>query len=143
MKPEKNLPNQTRGSAGTEPTFSIGQLSDEFEVTHRTIRFYEDEGLITPARRGTTRIYSASDRARLGLILRGKRLGFSIAEIKEFLDLYSVDENHAEQLRYAYDKAKERLIMLDRQMTDLEQTRMELQVILTQMEAQMGALGKG
>lgn len=124
-----------RGAA--EPVFSIGQLAEAFGVTHRTIRFYEDEGLVSPTRRGTTRIYSATDRARLALILRGKRLGFSIAEIKEFLDLYDVDENQIEQMRYALDKARERLMQLNQQMLDLKQTRDELSEMIDQLETHL------
>ncbi|MBV6633014.1 MAG: MerR family DNA-binding transcriptional regulator [Alphaproteobacteria bacterium] len=122
-----------RGLAGVSSTdrqtFSIGQLAQEFEVTHRTIRFYEDEGLLTPARRGTTRIYSTTDRGRLALILRGKRLGFSIAEIKEFLDLYEVDEDQVEQMKFALQRAQDRLLLLDQQLADLKQTKSELQQI--------------
>ena len=70
-------------------TYTIRQLTKEFSVTARTLRFYEDEGLIAPERRGQTRIYSARDRARIILILRGRRVGFSLAEIREILDLYA------------------------------------------------------
>src|SRR4029078_6349740 len=79
--------------------FSIAELAREFGITARTIRFYEDEGLIKPGRRGRTRLYSTHDRVRLGWILRGKRLGFSLAEIKELLDLYQVDRTGVQQLR--------------------------------------------
>ncbi|MEO0392959.1 MAG: MerR family DNA-binding transcriptional regulator [Pseudomonadota bacterium] len=118
-------------------TFSIGQLADEFEVTHRTIRFYEDEGLLSPARRGTTRIYSNGDRGRLALILRGKRLGFSISEIREFLDLYTVDETQTQQMNYFADRVNDRLLMLDQQMEDLKQTRQELVQIQDQIKAHL------
>ena len=78
--------------------YSIAELAREFAITARTIRFYEDEGLIKPRRQGLTRLYSAGDRTRLGWILRGKRLGFSLAEIKELLDLYQVDRTGVQQL---------------------------------------------
>src|SRR4029078_12458190 len=81
--------------------YSIAELSREFEITPRTIRFYEDEGLIKPRRQGLTRLYSAGDRTRLGWILRGKRLGFALAEIREVLDLYQVDRTRFAQPRRA------------------------------------------
>ena len=79
--------------------YSIAELSREFAITPRTIRFYEDEGLIKPRRQGMTRLYSAGDRTRLGWILRGKRLGFALAEIRDLLDLYQVDRTGVQQLR--------------------------------------------
>lgn len=115
-----------RSDRNDNQTFSIGQLAEEFDVTHRTIRFYEDEGLIAPGRRGTTRIYSNGDRGRLALILRGKRLGFSISEIKEFLDLYTVDSTQTKQMKYFLELVHKRLLLLDQQMADLKQTRGEL-----------------
>ena len=136
-----NINWHEQNEKGDGRTFSIGQLAEEFGVTHRTIRFYEDEGLIAPARRGTTRIYSHGDRGRLALILRGKRLGFSISEIKEFLDLYTVDANQAEQMRYAHARAQERLLLLDRQMADLEQTRTELREIEQQIADHLAKTG--
>src|SRR5580698_3412386 len=81
-----------QGKMTTQTTYTIRQLTKEFNVTARTLRFYEDEGLIAPERRGQTRIYSSRDRARIILILRGRRVGFSLAEIREILDLY--DTHH-------------------------------------------------
>ena len=74
--------------SGKEVTYSISELAQEFDITPRTIRYYEDEGLITPSREGQTRIYSHKDKIRLKLTLRGKRLGFSLAEIRELFDMY-------------------------------------------------------
>ena len=88
--------------------FTITQHSREFDVTTRTIRFYEDEGLIAPERRGQARIYGPRDRVRLRLILRGKRLGFSLSEIKEILDLYDREPGEAGQLRHFLAKIAER-----------------------------------
>src|SRR6476619_3165847 len=79
--------------------YSIAELAREFGITARTMRFYEDEGLIKPRRQGLTRLYSTHDRTRLGWILRGKRLGFSLAEIKELIDLYHVDRTGNQQLQ--------------------------------------------
>jgi len=77
--------------------YSIGDLASEFAISPRAIRFYEDQGLLAPRRIGGNRIYAARDRARLQLVLRGKRLGFALADIKEMLDLYDVDSQHLEQ----------------------------------------------
>ncbi len=109
-----------------ERTYTIGEIAEEFEVTPRTVRFYEDQGLIAPRREGTARIYSHRDRGRLILICRGKRLGFSLAEIKDFLDLYEVDDRQLEQMRFALDRARERRAALRQQLRDVEQTLTEL-----------------
>ncbi len=74
------------------PTYAIRELTQEFEVTARTLRFYEDKGLLTPIRQGVTRIYSEKDRVRLELTLRGKRLGFSLEEIKDIIEMYDPDQ---------------------------------------------------
>lgn len=95
-------------------------------VTMRALRFYEDKGLISPQRVGTTRIYAKREIGRMQLILRGKRLGFSIREIKEFLDLYDVDPEHVEQVRQLLAKVGERIAELRRQKQAIEQTLAEL-----------------
>ncbi|AOR75408.1 MULTISPECIES: MerR family transcriptional regulator [Sphingomonadaceae] len=95
-------------------------------VTMRTLRFYEDKGLIAPQRVGTTRIYSRREVGRMQLILRGKRLGFSIREIKEFLDLYDVDPEHHEQVRALKSKVGERIADLRKQKRAIDQTLEEL-----------------
>jgi DNA-binding transcriptional MerR regulator len=108
-------------------TFTITDLSEEFGITPRTIRFYEDEGLITPARSGLNRIYSRRDRGRLILILRGKRVGFSIKEIKEMLDLYDLGDGQVEQARHLITKSRERIDALVRQREDIDQAIRELE----------------
>jgi DNA-binding transcriptional MerR regulator len=100
-------------------TWTIAQLAREFDVTPRTIRFYEDGGLIAPARQGTSRIYSAGDRARLNWILRGKRLGFSLGEIRELLDLYHADRSGVQQMRGVLRKAREHIAELEQRLRDL------------------------
>jgi DNA-binding transcriptional MerR regulator len=100
-------------------TFTIRQLTKEFSVTARTLRFYEDEGLIAPERRGQTRIYSVKDRARIMLILRGRRLGFSLAEIREYLGLYDPNANER-QLQHARKKFEERIVAFERQKVDID-----------------------
>ena len=101
-------------------TFSISDLAREFDITPRTIRHYEAEGLITPARDGQRRIYSGRDRVRLALVLRGKRLGFSLAEAKEIIDLYSAPQGEAFQLRTMLEKLDEKREMLEDKRRDLD-----------------------
>lgn len=104
----------------------IQDLAAELGVTHRTLRFYEDQGLIAPQRVGTTRVYSRRDVGRMQLILRGKRLGFSIREIREFLDLYDSDPQHLEQMSLLADKVRQRIADLEQQRQALEETLAEL-----------------
>lgn len=104
--------------ASPERTYTISQLAREFSVTPRALRFYEDKGLLTPRRDGMNRVYSHRDRARLQLILRGKRVGLSLIEIKEILDLYKVDQRA--QAQAALKKYKARIITLEQQREDLE-----------------------
>ncbi|NKC14345.1 MAG: MerR family transcriptional regulator [Gammaproteobacteria bacterium] len=109
--------------------FSIGELSREFAVTPRTIRFYEDRGLIAPSRRGQTRVYSPRDRIRLRLILRGKRLGFSISEISEILALYDAPHGEVGQLSRFVGKIRERRQALRKQAQDIEAVLKELDCV--------------
>jgi DNA-binding transcriptional MerR regulator len=112
-----------------DKTFTIGQLAEEFGLTLRSIRFYEAEGLLAPSRDGQCRLFTKQDRARLKLICRGKRLGFSVAEIKEFLNLYTVDRSQHEQMRFLLDHARARIAALKTQLDDVKQTLAELQQI--------------
>ncbi len=118
-------------SADTEEVktrrYTITQLSKEFDVTARTLRFYEDKGLLHPARRGQSRIFSYRDRGRLKLILQGKRVGFSLTEIKEMLDLYDLRDGQVTQLRVALDKFGDRIEHLERQKEDIEGAIADLQ----------------
>ena len=107
-------------------SFSISVLADEFGVTTRTIRFYEDKGLISPARRGQRRIYSPRERVRLRLIMRGKRLGFSLYEIRELIDLYDQDPTEVTQLRHFLGKISERQAVLSQQKNDIAAILKEL-----------------
>lgn len=113
----------------------INDVAAHLGVTHRALRFYEDKGLIEPARVGNTRIYSRRDVARMQLILRGKRLGFSIREIREFLDLYDADPTQLEQMQHLVTQIRLRTRQLERQRAALETTIAELK----SMEQQAGA----
>ncbi|MEM0515170.1 MerR family DNA-binding transcriptional regulator [Pseudoalteromonas sp. YIC-827] len=109
-----------------EQTFSISDLAKEFDITTRSIRFYEDQGLITPRRNGQTRIYSKRDKVRLKLILRGKRLGFSLAETGRLFELYDADKSSAKQLVTMLDLIEEKKAHLIQQMDDIKVVLMEL-----------------
>lgn len=107
-------------------TYTITDLSREFGVTPRTIRFYEDQNLLSPRREGQSRIFDARDRARLAWILRGKRVGFSLAEISEMLDLYDLDDGREKQRQVTLDRCQDRLKALESQRADLNATINEL-----------------
>ena len=107
--------------------WSIRQLCREFEVTPRALRFYEDKGLLGPERRGTTRVYSGRDRARLQLILRGKRVGFSLADISDLLALYDREDGGAVQMAASLGKFRERIEDLRRQREDIAKAINELE----------------
>ena len=109
-----------------QQTWTIREIADEFAVTHRTVRHYEDLGLITPERRGTTRVYHRRDRTRLALILRGKRLGFPLEEIRTIIDLYDRPRGKASQLEYV-------LGQIDERRADLEQRRRDLDAALAEL----------
>jgi len=120
-------------TANTDRTYTISQLAREFEVTPRALRFYEDKGLLTPRREGMNRVYSHRDRARLQLILRGKRVGLSLIEIKEILDLYKVDQRAQAQL--SLKKYKKRIVELEAQREDVDAAIEILQDAIKKMEA--------
>lgn len=107
----------------------IQEVADLLGITPRTLRFYEDRGLIEPRRIGTVRIYTKRETGRMQLILRGKRLGFSLRDIQEFLDLYEADPQHVEQMKALADRCHQRVADLEAQFVALEQTLIELKSI--------------
>ena len=120
---------------------SIRSVATELGVTARTIRFYEDKGLLDPQRVGTMRVYSQREIGRLQLILRGKRLGFSLRQIKEFLDLYDADPLHVAQTRKLLTRVTERIAALENQRDALEQTLGELREIADRCEQRISNAG--
>ena len=107
-------------------TYSISDLARELDITPRAIRFYEDQGMLSPERRGLERIYSARDKVSLKLILRGKRIGFSLAECKELIELYDPASGNRKQLETFMHKIAERRLQLEQQLLDIQQMQLEL-----------------
>lgn len=125
MKPLEPMPAAEAGTIETE--YAIGELAREFGLTLRTLRFYEDKGLLRPRRVGLQRIYSRRDRARLKLIVMGKKVGFSLHEIGDMLDLYDLKDGQAGQLQVARDRFLEQIRVLEEQKQDIERAIGELE----------------
>ncbi|MEN9409816.1 MAG: hypothetical protein RL216_1790 [Pseudomonadota bacterium] len=122
---------------------TIRQMCESFDVTPRTLRFYEAKELLAPHRRGTARLYTYRDRARLKLILRGKRFGFSLEDIRQLLDMYDRDGSQQEaQLRRTYDLAKQRLDQMERQRAELDEAITELKDQMAWGESVLSAFRK-
>ena len=117
--------------------YSIGEMCDAFGVTARALRFYEDEELIAPERRGTTRLYTDRDRARLTWILRGKRVGFSLNDIRELLDLYDLGDHRHTQMLATLERCQERVAALHRQKQDIDATIAELTEFCTHLDERL------
>ena len=128
------MPNTSLTSSAVSPThrretFTITELADEFALTTRAIRFYEDQGLLSPERRGTRRIYGQRERVRLKLVLRGKRLGMSLADISGILDLYDVDHSERSQLMKFLEVLAARRVLLEQQREDIDVVLEEISTI--------------
>ena len=121
-------------------SFSISDLAREFGVTTRAIRFYEDEGLLSPGRSGRHRVYTSRDHVRLKLIVRGKRLGFSLSEVREIIEMYDLDPGESGQLRYFLEQIKKRREALQQQRHDIELTLDELDSIESECKHRLSAL---
>jgi DNA-binding transcriptional MerR regulator len=121
-------------------TWTIAELAAEYDVTLRTIRFYEDRGLLTPERRGTVRVYHPRDKVRLNLILRGKRLGFSLDEIAKIVDMYDAEPGEEGQLVYLLDQITHRRAELEQRRRDIEETLADLAEVETRCRADLAAL---
>jgi len=128
-------------SPDAEGPWTIAQIAAEFDVTHRTVRHYEDLSLITPERRGTTRIYHRRDRTRLALILRGKRLGFPLEEIRTIIDLYDTPRGKAGQLEYAIAQSHVRRAELEARRRDIDESLAELAAFEASCQADLDRLG--
>lgn len=116
----------------SDDVLTIREMCDAFDVTPRALRFYEAKELLFPMRQGQKRLYSRRDRARLKLILRGKRFGFSLEDIRQLLDLYDVDDTHETQLAEALDAARKRLADMEQQRDELDQAITELDEMIAQ-----------
>ncbi|WP_282338575.1 MerR family DNA-binding transcriptional regulator [Pseudomonas sp. PS02288] len=119
--------------------YSISELARELDITPRAIRFYEEQGMLAPERRGQERVYGSRDKVTLKLILRGKRIGFSLAECKELIELYDPAEGNRVQLETFMRKIEERRGQLDQQLLDIEQMKLELDTAEERCRAAMAA----
>ena len=129
------------GAPRGRDVFTIRDLTKEFGVSARTLRFYEEKGLVDPARRGEQRLYTRRDRARLAYVLAGKAVGFSLEEVREMLDLYDVGDGGVTQLKVALAKFGERIERLERQKNDIDRVVAELTRASDVMKAKLAARG--
>lgn len=132
-----------RSTAESGALYSVTELGDDLGVTARTIRFYEVKGLIAPQRVGNNRVYTSRDRARMILILRGKKLGFTLREIKEYLDLYDADPTHARQIKLLLKAVRSRIVQMEEQRIALQQALDELRTVEAQAQTALDALELG
>jgi DNA-binding transcriptional MerR regulator len=135
--------DMTLGSRRLERSFSIRQLCVEFKVTPRTLRFYENKGLLSPSREGLNRVYHQRDHARLTLILRCKRMGLSLAEIREILDLYRAEDGGAAQIAHSLGAFRQRIVTLEAQRRDIDAAIDELHKSCARLETQLTAIRPG
>jgi DNA-binding transcriptional MerR regulator len=127
----------------SEPTFAIGELAREFDITPRSIRFYEEQGLLSPQRTGQNRIYLNKDRVRLKLILRGKRLGFSLAEVNTLFNMYDTNPNSAVQLEAMLEMTEQKRAVLNQQLEDIKMLMTELDDVESRCREELAELKRG
>jgi DNA-binding transcriptional MerR regulator len=116
----------------------IGEMAKIFDVTLRTLRFYEDKGLLNPKREGSTRLYTRRDRARLKLILLGRKIGFSLRDVKQMIDLYDPSGSNAKQLRLTLDKSEKQMVRLQKQRQSLDEAMTELDGMISAVRKRLG-----
>ncbi len=126
-----------------EQTFSIGELAKLFDITPRSIRFYEEQGLLSPQRNGQTRIYLKKDKVRLKLILRGKRLGFSLAETKTLFNLYDSHQNSEAQLEFMLQMTAQKRAMIHQQLEDIKMLMTELDDVEARCKEELSEIRRG
>ena len=133
-------PSPSAVDDGPRPTWTIAEVAEEFGITHRTIRYYEDKGLISPERRGTQRVFHPRDRVRLSLVLRGRRLGFPLDEIATIVNMYDQTQGAAGQLRYRLGQIGERRADLEQRRADIEAALSELDTLERRCQDQLDDL---
>ncbi|HET9159366.1 MAG TPA: MerR family DNA-binding transcriptional regulator [Caulobacteraceae bacterium] len=126
--------------ADSKRTYTIRQLCNEFGVTPRALRFYEDKGLLSPERRGLNRVYANRDHGRLQLILRGKRVGLALSEIRDLLDLYDLPDGGVSQAASSLRKFRERIVALEQQRLDIETALTQLRATVTALETHLATV---
>ena len=124
-------------------SYSIGELAKHFDITPRSIRFYEEQLLISPERKGQTRVYYLKDKVRLKLILRGKRLGFSLAEISKLFELYDTNPNSAAQLETMLQLTKSKRAVLEQQLNDIQMLMNELDEVESRCQEELNDIKRG
>ncbi len=141
--PDRDVSRLSGGDSGGEApreSWSIAELAAEFDVTLRTIRFYEDLGLISPGRRGTQRVFGSRDRIRLKLILRGRRLGMTLDEIRTIIDMYDAEPGEVGQLHYLLEQLDARRADLEERRRDIEESLVELDRVEAKVRADLERL---
>lgn len=127
-------------SVTSEQTWTIAQIAQEFDVTHRTVRHYEELGLLSPTRRGTVRVYQRRDRIRMALIMRGRRLGFGLDEIRRIIDMYDEQPGEEGQLRYLLDRIADQQAELESRRKDIEDSLTELRAVASRCREDLAQL---
>ena len=139
MPASESMANATELSGPTNEYLRIGDMAKEFGVTLRTLRFYEDKGLIQPRREGNTRLYTHRDVTRLKLIMLGRKIGFSLREVKQIMDLYDPHGSNTKQLRTLLDKSERQLVRLEKQRSALEEAIVDLKSAMTSWRSTLAA----